>query len=82
MDATDVDAIRDEHDLAVALSIALRDARAAGDTAWERLLHATLSQTVHTLGLDIDERDAVPAATVMLNGRLDYERIRLLLRAS
>lgn len=79
MTGIDVDAIRDEHELAAALAIALRDAKAAGDLDKERLLHATLSQTVHTLGLDIEDDDAVSAAVVLLNGKLDQDRIRGLL---
>ncbi|WIB65373.1 hypothetical protein [Curtobacterium sp. MCBD17_040] len=80
MNASANDPIRDDYDLAVALAVALRIAKHAGDIRWERELHATLLQTVHTLGLSIPDDEEMPATIVTTNGSFDTERLHTLLR--
>lgn len=63
--------IRDDYDLAVVLSLALREAHAAGDTEYERRFAATLSQTVHTLSRVADPAAETAASLVYSNGRPD-----------
>lgn len=68
----------DEYDVVVGIAEALRDAKKAGDEERFRLLHATLAQEVHSLGLGIPPSQEVTPALIHFNGMLDPQSLKAL----
>lgn len=68
----------DQYDVVVGLTEALRAAKKTGDEERARLLHATLIQEVHTLGLGIPRSKEVPPAVIHFNGNFDTEALAAL----
>ena len=68
----------DRYDVVVGLAEALRVANRNGDQEREKLLHSTLSQEVHSLGLGIPGSLEVPAALIHYNGNLDPDALAAL----
>lgn len=66
----------DQMDLVVELARATRAAKNNGDDERFNLLHATLSQEVHTVGLGIAPSQQVPAAVIHHNGALDLQSLK------
>jgi len=65
-------------DLIVELARALRTAKNSGDEERFGLLHATLKQEVHTVGLGIVSSQHVPAAVIHHNGSIDPQSLKKL----
>lgn len=68
----------DQYDVVVGLAEALRVANRSGDQEREKLLYATLSQEVHSLGLGIRGSRETPPALIHFNGNLNPEALAAL----
>ena len=68
----------DQYDVVVGLTEALRAARKTGNEERARLLHATLAQEVHSLGLGIPRSQEVSPALIHFNGNFDTEALAAL----
>lgn len=66
----------DQMDLVVGLARALRTAKNEGDEERFNLLHATLSQEIHMVGLGIAPARKVSAALIHHNGELDLGSLK------
>ena len=68
----------DQYDVVAGLTEALRAARKTGNEERARLLHATLAQEVHSLGLGIPRFQEVSPALIRFNGNFDTEALAAL----